>query len=312
MASTDTIDFSIRRNKGIERQLVFEGLSEYFSCISPYLPKYVGFGSVWFSDFLLAQRYLTVGKMYSIESDPDVFRRAQCNKPYSSIEVILGTSHDVLQDLLIQSGMKRSTWIVWLDYDGIMDDGALGDLDLLVDRCPGNSVVIATFRVSVSSYGRDLNARRDSIESLLGLTPDDEMLTTNAAFSRYITQSVLDHMVTRGSLFARKGAVVPAFRLVYHDTQWMGTVGVFLPSSERVKSVKDLVGSDRWGGLRDSAIDTPPLTAKEAGMLRELMPSNRRITPRVLRRYGLELDQDQIDAFCEYYLEYPHFVQVSI
>ena len=66
-ASFLEIDYSLRPNKSIERKVIFEffaSIRERFS-LSDY--TYVGFGSMWFVDFVMAHRTLGIKDMVSFE-----------------------------------------------------------------------------------------------------------------------------------------------------------------------------------------------------------------------------------------------------
>src|SRR3954470_22753066 len=123
MKSTNYVDFSIRQNKTIERGIVFMGLSRLRRALDGMEFVYVGLGSVWFVDFDLAHRELGIENMVSIESDPTLYRRATFNKPYRTVEVIEGTSYDVIPALLSdRDDLTRHPWILWLDYDEAIDE----------------------------------------------------------------------------------------------------------------------------------------------------------------------------------------------
>lgn len=60
-ASFERIDYQLRYNKHIERKLVFDILSRAAQRVSFSEHRYLGFGSMWFSDFRLARRLLGLG-----------------------------------------------------------------------------------------------------------------------------------------------------------------------------------------------------------------------------------------------------------
>ena len=93
MSSTGAVNFSVRQNKAIERLLAFESLRRLLMLNDDLDYVYVGLGSVWFVDFDMAHRELSIDTMISIEADDVVFRRAEFNKPFRTVEVIHGLSH---------------------------------------------------------------------------------------------------------------------------------------------------------------------------------------------------------------------------
>ena len=115
MASFDTVNYSLRPSKAIQRQLVFEGVRSLQAHLDLERLVYVGFGSIWFSDFLMAHKLLGVDDMVSIEADDIGFQRAIFNSPYATVRVRHGNSFDVLPSLyadpIIGSRCAMSTGI---------------------------------------------------------------------------------------------------------------------------------------------------------------------------------------------------------
>ncbi len=95
MASFESVNYTIRPNKNIERKLVFEALRVLRSSIPLNGYRYVGLGSLWFVDFILAHRYLSINNMVCIEYETEA-ERVEFNRPYDCIEVLRGNTTDVL------------------------------------------------------------------------------------------------------------------------------------------------------------------------------------------------------------------------
>ena len=94
MASSDHVNFSLRPNKAVERKIVFEILSTVSSFFNLPEYRYLGLGSVWFVDFVMAHKILDISDMVSIESDEILAARAEFNKPFGCITVIQGDSRN--------------------------------------------------------------------------------------------------------------------------------------------------------------------------------------------------------------------------
>lgn len=148
-ASFEQFDYQLRSNKHIERKLVFELLlraRKYFS-LEKY--KYLGLGSLWFADHRLAHRLLNIDELISIEAN-EYAARADFNKPYGSIKVLPGMSHEVLPQF------KKEDWdtpyIVWMDYDGLLDENVQADLSKFVTNLQPGSVILITLNASFRSY----------------------------------------------------------------------------------------------------------------------------------------------------------------
>jgi len=82
------INYSLRPGKNIERKM----LAEIFSRLAVFRPlsdySYVGFGSVYFTDFALFHRQFGFCPMYSIEEDEEGKERAPFNVPFGCIKCI--------------------------------------------------------------------------------------------------------------------------------------------------------------------------------------------------------------------------------
>ena len=81
MASFDIVNYSLRPSKGIQRQIVFDGIRMLKSRLELSEMIYVGLGSIWFSDFVQAHKSLDIRRMVSIEADDTGYCRARFNKP---------------------------------------------------------------------------------------------------------------------------------------------------------------------------------------------------------------------------------------
>lgn len=123
------INYSVRPAKNVERKMMrdfFLRLS-HFGRIEDY--RYIGFGSKYFSDFIIFHRHLNISEMISIEADTNNRARYEFNKPYSNIRMEWGHSSEVLPKLA-QSAKKT---IYWLDYDGAFEPFMLQDAAIVAE-----------------------------------------------------------------------------------------------------------------------------------------------------------------------------------
>lgn len=314
MSSTARIDYSVRQNKAIERSIVFDGLRSLCAAMGPSRPPlYIGFGSVWFTDFHLAHRHLGIEHMISIELDEVTARRAEFNKPYRTIDVIHGDSNDVVPDLLERDDLAETPWIAWLDYDKALDEDRLQQLDDLTRYMPDGSTVITTFSATPGPYGRP-NQRVKTIQDLLGfaapsdLTDDD--VRREDDLSRVLAES-LERRLSSISIDAGRTPAVPLFRMRYRDGAPMVTVGLHLPSPSSIDGVRGIVADPSWPGIVEEAITTPPLTTREVGAIRALLPTSESITRADIQQVGFDLEEDQLYAFIAHYNRYPTFAQLA-
>jgi len=113
---------------------------EGFSPIGLY--RYVGFGSVCFSDFQLFHRILGIADMVSIEKEVDHEQRFRFNKPFDCIDLKMGCASEVLPTL----DWQKPT-IVWLDYDKPLRAEHLADISTVVAKCLSGSLLMVTVNV---------------------------------------------------------------------------------------------------------------------------------------------------------------------
>lgn len=318
MHSTNYIDFSVRQNKAIERALVFEGLRRVAACIGRTDFVYVGFGSVWFVDFDSAHRELGVETMISIEAEPVTYRRAQFNKPYRTIEIIHGMSHDVLPQLIVdRADLTQRPWIVWLDYDNVLDETKLDEIQALIATLPDDSVLLATFSASLPRYASPPSSARARFEELFGNAfPTERFPSTRSykdekALMVALSEALSDFMQSEHIRSARPGRFVPGFRLQYQDGTPMATAGGVLASDSNAEAIAKLVDGTNWTAASSVPIVTPPLTQREVAALRALLPNEQEPSRQDVQNLGFDLEDEQIASFVEHYLRYPSFVQTA-
>lgn len=134
--SYNAIDYRLRPAKHAERAMIVEAAARLrFDDLQNY--RYVGFGSIHFSDFKLFHRILGITDFHSIEGREIDRDRFNWNRPFSDIKMHYGMSGDILPTL----GWKKQA-IVWLDYDGQLDQGKLKDADYLIRTVPSGTLLL--------------------------------------------------------------------------------------------------------------------------------------------------------------------------
>ena len=312
MASFNVVNYSLRPSKSIQRSLVFDGVRQVQGRLGLHNILYVGFGSVWFTDFHLAHRVLHVPEMISIEADDVGFQRANFNKPFKTVTVKKGYSFDVLPDLHRDAELSQRPWMLWLDYDYELSETGVQDIRLAIEQLPKNSILLATFNCLPHKYGKPRD-RHERIRALLGsVVPDDRDVVDydETRLSGVLSDYLLDFMKATAAASARRGGFSSAFRMAYRDGAPMVTVGGFLPGEEEVGVVQEIVSSPTWLGLIGDAIEAPHLTMKEVTALQSELPTSETFDRELIRRLGFDLEPDQIEAFRRYYRFYPSFSQV--
>lgn len=130
MPSFDSVNYSIRPNKAVERSIVFSDLVKLSRIVDLATHQYLGLGSIWFVDFLMAHKVLGIRSMISIEKDEIGYVRAEYNRPLSCIKVEKGETTKVIPSIKLED----SPSVVWFDYDTSIGGPVLSDIGLLVPK----------------------------------------------------------------------------------------------------------------------------------------------------------------------------------
>lgn len=315
------IDYRVRPAKNIERKMFIEAfrrLSE-FGSVDGY--RYVGFGSVFFSDFALFHRALGFEHMISIEvtTDPVQQRRFELNAPFGCVKVKFGHSKDVLPQL--PWGMRS---IVWLDYDGSLVDDVLSDISLVCSQACQGTVLIVSVNASAITQN---DGHGDGDKPLTPL----EMLKENVSSEKVpggITNQALAgwgmskacrsiiHNEIEESLKYRNGGLPKGsrfkyrqlFNFQYEDGAKMLTVGGIL-HDEGQEHIVDRCAFDKLSFYRPDEtpykIEPPLLTFKEVRALDKLIPIEN-------GQCELPLPPSDVAKYEKYYRYFPHFAEAEI
>jgi len=161
------IDYSIRPAKYAERRM----LCDIFRKLAAFEPvehyRYVGFGSVWFADFMLFHRALGIRHMLSIEQAVGSRERFEANKPFN-LHIDFRTSTLALPEI----GYERRQFI-WLDYDDPLSPDMLRDVAIIAKRARSGTVLV----VSVQCHRAPEIAEADRERAL-----DDSAATAEERF----------------------------------------------------------------------------------------------------------------------------------
>ncbi len=131
--------------------------------------QYVGFGGLEFIDFTEFHLGLGVHAMTSIEHSLSEEPRLLFNKPYESIELLMGDSRARLAD--VDWAAKRA--IVWLDYCSQLTTSVLRDIDYVARTARPGSVLIVSVNAGVSTK---LSDRLPNLQKNLGRFVDANLV----------------------------------------------------------------------------------------------------------------------------------------
>jgi hypothetical protein len=312
MPSFDAVNYSLRPSKSIQRQIVFDGVRLLQGRLELNRLVYIGFGSIWFTDFVMAHKLLGVDDMISIESHEIGFSRARFNSPFKTVTVMKGRSSAVLPTLYVNDSYAGRPWMVWLDYDYELDESVKDDIRSIIENSPGNSILLVTFDGKDERYG-DLSHRPGLLRSLLGsVVPDDLPIEAceGGQIRNTLADLVLECMAAIAADISRPGGFVPGFRAIYQDGAPMVTVGGILPVLADVQAAKSAVSATNWPCRPSKPIKAPHLTIREASVLQSQLPCTKKLSRADVQALGFDLEDEQIEAFETYYRQYPAFAQI--
>jgi hypothetical protein len=295
----------------VERKTIFSGLMKLSHLVDLSGHLYVGLGSLWFVDFLMAHKLLGINSMKSIESTDIGLSRSKFNCPLSCIEVIHGDSTEVIPTLHLEGRPS----LVWFDYDSGIGGPAIRDIAMIVSRCTPNSVLIVTISAKRDDLpNKDENDAEIDPETSLRRIAGDLVPTplTARRFQRHNYPKLLCEILSNQLLSAtvssgRPESFVKLFDIVYSDATPMATVGGIISDAGNVDAIRQLASSPDWEGILSDPISIPPLTIKEKIALDRMMPSPNPPTDAQMRATGFQLKREQIDMYHRHYLHYPMF-----
>jgi hypothetical protein len=311
MSSFDAVNYAIRPNKTVERKIVFSGLIKLREVLPVSSYQYIGLGSLWFVDFIMAHKLLGISSMMSIERDQIGYQRSVFNCPLSCIKVIRGESGLVIPTLELQD----VPCLAWLDYDGSVGDSAIGDIGKLVARCAPNSIVIVTLNAkkdelpTMDERGEPIT-EEESLRRIAGdlvPTPLPQQRLQRANYPKLLCEILMNQLRSATVNSGRRESFIPLFDLAYSDGTPMVTVGGILATAENQANIGQLVDSPDWQGIVSETISIPPLTVKEKLALDRMMPSPKPPTDQQMNKVGFHLKRAQLDMYHRHYLHYPMF-----
>jgi hypothetical protein len=325
--SYKSVIYTLRPAKAVERKM----LCEAFRRLSRFGPldsyRYLGFGSVFFSDFLLFHRALGLTRMVNIESEVKDKRRFRFNRPFSSIKFIFETSSEALPKL---KWNRRS--IVWLDYDSPLSQDAMADIETVCSNARSGSVLVVTLDSDFKENPGDPDRAVKKFDWLKGTfgtrlpqevslrgrrrSVDGALVGEDGGLARVYARTALDMMVetcrhrSAGLPDDRKLVFQQLFDLEYRDTARMVTVGGLL-FEERERPQAEACGFE---ALKFVVSDGPPhmlnvpiLTHREARYLDRHMPITKALA---VRRTGLSMEA--VHEYERIYRWFPSFAETEL
>lgn len=340
--SFERFNYMLRTNKHIERKLVFDLLAAAAQKLSFSHHWYLGFGSMWFGDFRLADRLLGIEKMISIER-ADYAERANFNRPLAGVVVSPGESNAVLGNMSVPEW--KDPVVAWLDYDGKLNEDVVKDIAIILQNAAINSVLVVTVNACFGSYrAKTEGAKRARSQTAIGLVesylgsaaiaskyePTEKSLgafadsVKEADFPAFLSEAILTYMEHNAVNLAREHdgrrvKFVPLYRLHHKDGVDMITVGgVVTAGTDSAVWGKCLNENTILSEASDKPVyrrlDLIPVTIKEKIALDTCLPepSGDAVYIANAKAAGIKLSDDEMSKYRKFYRHFPVFVETPM
>ncbi|MBS4032630.1 MAG: hypothetical protein KGZ63_14610 [Clostridiales bacterium] len=316
-SSYERINYALRPAKSAERKMLCESFRNLsvFRSVNSY--RYIGFGSTFFSDFVLLHRELNLQQMISIEKDEHYRERFEFNRPYSCIEIMYGESNDVLPELQ----WDNICTIAWLDYDNMLYESVLNDIKFFSSKACTGSILAVT--VNVHPYDYEPNAEDPRLKKLKENVGNDKVpaTVTEADLRGWglaaTCRTIIENEVLE-TLKDRNGARPPGTKIQYHqlynfhysDGVKMLTVGgIFIDEGQ--KPQLDSCAFNNLTFIKTSTepylIDIPSLTYNEIRYINGQLPTE---DPSTISSYGVS--PADLNKYIKIYRYFPTFTESEI
>lgn len=313
--SFEKFNYFLRPAKQLERKLLIEALHRLTTIdlnMSDY--RYIGFGSVYYADFILFHKYLYISKMTCLEREL-IPKRMQFNKPYKFIDLKM-----IPASQYISSIGKSCPLFIWLDYDTSLELTMLEDIDGFIQKVPVNSIIVVTVdaRANLPEEEDDLswtshertreivNYFNQHFRNYIGnnlIADDISEKNFPIILATILKNKIEESMQGRNDLNFQQ-----LFNFIYADNAPMLTLGGMIRDAEDGNNIiqscfKDIEYISE--GVEPINIAVPPLTDRERKWIDSHLVGNNRY-----KNIPFEIDDDFIEAYKMYAKHYPTYQEI--
>lgn len=318
----EKIYYPTRPAKRVERKMMAEALRHLtmFGPVRDY--RYVGFGSIYFTDFILFHKALSISKMISIEweTDKEQQDRFTFNLPFGGIEIRFEKASDVLS--ASDFSWEEKT-IFWLDFTSTLNPEVFDCISHYCINAVVGSLLIIT--VNANRYmppdckeccddcDRKPLTAREYVEKHFGddipLDSINEELVEKwgiaALFRKMIATRVSEELSIRGVLHRQ------IFHFRYKDSSQMLTVGFLLYDEATREDVEHCT----FGDLPFISKPSDPDAAFEINLpnltTREVLSMNQQLLQDKMPVHSPGLKSEHIASYTDIYRYYPMFAEAE-
>lgn len=234
MNSPKFLNYEIRPVKFAERKMLTASLTKICNHFKGEY-QYIGLGGLTFTDFKLFHKELHISDLTSIEGGDFSLEKLKYNAPFSFIKIIKDMSTNVLSSI---DYSKKS--IVWLDYDGALEEYMFTDLRILFSRLPLGSIYLVTCNRELKNNETRQEYTLEQFKDEFGtLTPfeltntsfsgEENFKTIRTMFSQQIDKALKE----RNNAESKRLKFFQLFNLCYQENRGarMYTFGGFIGES---------------------------------------------------------------------------------
>lgn len=306
--SGQKINYALRPAKCVERKILCELLSKCETQIPIHEYRYIGFGSFYFSDFVLFHNQLNIEKMISIEASSKIDRYTY-NKPYQCITILPGTAMSMLSGEISFTGETKD--VIWLDYDDAFNQDMLADLMIAASKVSSGSFIFTSFNRSIH---RDPECRVADLKERFGeflptLTGREINNETSSNLFYEILDDAIQKAISERNVAEEKNLTAHTiFFIKYRDGAPMITIGYYLADEESwSKLCQSKVSEFPWFTTNNTpqTVDVPCFTKAEIREINRLLPGT---SPSEIHDSLPYLKLSDIEKYAKIYKYYPNFL----
>lgn len=228
------INYMFRPKKQIERKIIIEILQELKREISLSKYLYIGFGSIYYYDFILFHKMLNINKLVSID-DKSTIKRFEFNRPYDFITF----KNEISTDFLSEYDWKQNS-VLWLDYDNKLKGIVLSDIKIIAKNCKKKDFLIITVNAYCGNVGDERDQAREHFynEFRMYISPEyhDKKYYTPKCFPYLLQEVILNYLMTMSEY--RDISFYKLFSFRYRDGSPMFTIGGIFDDDKKLRNRK--------------------------------------------------------------------------
>ena len=310
MNSPKQINYETRPFKFTERKMLLASLQKVFSFYGGDY-QYIGLGGIAYTDFKLFHKELHVDNLYSIEGGNIPLERLKFNSPYSFINLLKNKTTIALNNIPLENKS-----LLWLDYDGVLDNYMFDDLNIIFRKLPIGSIYIFTCNRELkdeenNEYTTELFKEKFGNLIPFGIENKDFSSQNNYKTIRNMFIKHINYILReRNRIEDFNFQFHQLFNILYQENRGarMYTFGGIITDNEL--NISDLdIDSFNFINTEENAykIEIPNLTRKEI----DLINSYLNVKEEELVKLNI-VTKTEVDKYKEIYKYMPHYYDIRL